>query len=144
MEKGRRKRRNHCASNMQCAEVGAGEHVGSVAVKVMAGDAVTVARTLRAGKSFGELALLQKGGLRSASVVSCGITSTEFLTIAADQYEQLLSNLHQAEIRSKVDVVRHCKIFRYISITCSFPELPRSLGTESGNPPSTFEVFLAE
>lgn len=86
-----------------------------------AGDAVTVARTLRAGKSFGELALLQKGGLRSATVVSCGITNTEFLTIAADQYEELLSNLHQAEIRSKVDVVRHCKIFRYVVVSFTPP-----------------------
>eukprot|EP00884_Botryococcus_braunii_P000340 jgi/Botrbrau1/10306/Bobra.0120s0021.3 len=83
---------------------------GSVAVKVMAGDAVSVARTLRAGESFGELALLQRGGRRSATVVTVG--HTEFLTIGADQYEELLSNLHQNEIRSKVEVVRHCKIFR--------------------------------
>jgi CRP-like cAMP-binding protein len=76
----------------------------------MAGDAVTVARTLHAGESFGELALLQRGGSRAATVVSIG--NTEFLTIAADQYENLLSQLHQAEIQSKVDTVRRCKIFR--------------------------------
>jgi hypothetical protein len=86
---------------------------GSVAVKVVAGDTVTVARTLKEGESFGELALLQRGGRRAATVVTT--SPTEFLTIAADHYEELLSKLHHQEIMAKVEAIRPCRIFRCVT-----------------------------
>ncbi|KAK9824276.1 hypothetical protein WJX72_009107 [[Myrmecia] bisecta] len=82
---------------------------GRVAVKVNSEEGMTVARMIEAGYSFGELALLKKGGMRVATIQT--IMHTEFLTVDGDQYAQLLSRLHREEINSKVAVLQNAKIF---------------------------------
>lgn len=83
---------------------------GCVSIKVPSKDTVKVVRTLDAGQAFGELALLQTGGRRAASVITT--MASEFLTIDGKQYQQLLAQLQREELRAKVDVLRRAPLFR--------------------------------
>ena len=83
---------------------------GGIAIKVLKGDVTITVRTLETGQSFGELALLKKGGRRAADCVTT--SDTELLTIDGETYRKLLGKLQQQEIAMKAHVLRRCKLFR--------------------------------
>ncbi len=83
---------------------------GSVSVKIEKTDGAIVARSLEAGQSFGELALLRAGGRRTATVVAA--QTTELLTIDGVLYGRLLAKVQSQELADKVTVLSNCSCFR--------------------------------
>ena len=59
---------------------------------------------LRNGDSFGELALMQEGNLRAASIIAKD--DSEFLTIFRDDYSRILGAVSEHELADKVNLLR--------------------------------------
>ncbi|GMH37082.1 hypothetical protein BSKO_04955 [Bryopsis sp. KO-2023] len=72
------------------------------------GNLVTIC-TLKAGQSFGELALVEKGGKRAATIITT--SDVECLTVDGEQYRMHLGRIHREELEKKVDVLRHQPTF---------------------------------
>lgn len=64
------------------------------------GNLVTIC-TLKSGQSFGELALVEKGGKRAATIMTT--SDVECLTVDGEQYRTHLARIHQEELSRKVN-----------------------------------------
>ena len=85
---------------------------GTVAVEVASedgGDAVEVGQ-LGEGDSFGELALMQEGSLRAATIKA--VEPCELLKVEREQYNVILKTLMSDELQEKVDFLRQVSLFR--------------------------------
>ena len=67
---------------------------------------------LRNGDSFGELALMQEGNLRAASIIAKD--DSEFLTIFRDDYSRILGAVSEHELADKVNLLRGLPAFRNV------------------------------
>lgn len=84
---------------------------GSVSVSIKAGDAEAEERvaTLYNGDSFGELALLQEGSVRSATVRA--ETGVEFLTISRADYNRILGAVTEEQLAEKINFLHALPAF---------------------------------
>ena len=85
---------------------------GKVAVEVVSedgGDAVEVGQ-LKEGDSFGELALMQEGSVRAATIKA--VEPCELLKVEKDDYSRILKTLMSDELQEKVDFLRQVGLFR--------------------------------
>lgn len=77
---------------------------------VSRGELVT---TLHAGESFGELAMLEEGSTRQATVVAK--EPTDVLQLTRAQYETIIKREHEIEIRERIDFLGGIFLFRGFS-----------------------------
>ena len=84
---------------------------GSVSVSIKAGAAEAEERvaTLYNGDSFGELALLQEGSVRSATVRA--ETDVEFLTISREDYNRILGAVTEEQLAEKINFLHALPAF---------------------------------
>lgn len=91
--------------------------VGCVSVRIQdaqTGEDHEVA-VLRNGDSFGELALMQEGNLRAATITAKD--DSEFLTIFRDDYNRILGAVSEHELADKVNLLRRLPAFRNVPLS---------------------------
>lgn len=91
--------------------------VGCVSVRIQdaqTGEDHEVA-VLRNGDSFGELALMQEGNLRAATINAKD--DSEFLTIFRDDYNRILGAVSEHELADKVNLLRRLPAFRNVPLS---------------------------
>ena len=74
-----------------------------------------VVATLYGGDSFGELALLQEGNTRAASIVAR--EDSEFLTIDRKDYNSILRDVNESQISEKVNFLREMNLFKNVAFS---------------------------
>ena len=84
----------------------------NVLIKDPVTEADNVVATLYGGDSFGELALLQEGNQRAASIVTRD--DCEFLTIGRDDYNGILRDVSESAISEKVTFLKELSLFKTV------------------------------
>ena len=65
---------------------------------------------LSAGDSFGELALMEEGSTRAATIKT--VMPTEFLVVTKEDYDRILKSLKSDELEEKVEFLKNVHLFR--------------------------------